>query len=157
MTGLITFENFKSFVTNAAPILGTALGSPFLGIATSLIADKFGVSAQDTEKLWETIKNDPESTIKLKQIENTHIEALQQIASNDYKTESMDRESARQANLNSYIPSLLAVGFLFNYAFIQFYAVTHNINSDILARFHDVLIMIMSYYFGSSHKYFLQK
>jgi hypothetical protein len=53
-----------------------------------------------------------------------------------------------------FVPAFLAIGFLINYAAVQFYCVIHeNAANDIIsARFQDVLIMIISYYFGSSHK-----
>lgn len=148
-------SDLKSVVTVGAPVLASALGSPIAGMVLSLIASKFGVDPAKTSDIIEAIKNDPESTIKLKQIENAHIESLQSLENQAYASEVQDRESARatQVNLQSWVPTVLAIGFLVNYALVQAYIVTHHdVNDIISARFQDVLIMIMSYYFGSSHR-----
>jgi hypothetical protein len=53
-----------------------------------------------------------------------------------------------------HIPAILSVGFLVVYAFVQVYCITHgnNVTDIISARLQDILIMIVSYYFGSSNK-----
>jgi len=156
MTGLTTLESIAGMVGKSAPLLGTVLGSPLAGIGVSLLAQLFGVNPKDTDKLMEAIKNDPEAAIKIKTLEFQHQEALLQLESQNYAAEVNDRTNARarEIALRDYVPTFLAVGFLLNYALIQFYCVTHNntVNDIISARFQDVLIMIMSYYFGSSHK-----
>lgn len=149
------FDDLGAVVSKSAPLLGSVLGSPLAGIGVSLISNLFGSPSGDLTKLIETIKNDPDATIKLRTLEAQHQETLLQIASKDYETEIKDRDSARQreVSLHSYVPTILALGFLLNYAAIQFYCVIHNntVNDIISARFQDVLIMIMSYYFGSRH------
>lgn len=59
----------------------------------------------------------------------------------------------KKIKYSDFVQTLLALGFLVNYAAIQIYCVTHDSkNMDIIsARFQDVLIIIISYYFGSSH------
>lgn len=149
-------NDLATVVAKSAPLLGTVLGSPLAGIGISLLSSIFGVSAKDTSGLLSAITTDPESAIKLKELELTHAETLAQIAAGVYQTEVDDRTNARarEIQLHDYVPTILAIGFLINYAAIQFYCVTHatSANDIISARFQDVLIMIMSYYFGSSHK-----
>lgn len=156
MTGRTLLEDLGNVVTKSAPLLGTVLGSPLAGVGISLLGSLFGVDPKRTDKLVEAINNDPEAVIKLKTLENQHYETLMQIASQNYVTEVDDRKNAREREvaLRDYVPTFLALGFLVNYAAIQFYCVTHSnsVNDVISARFQDVLIMIMSYYFGSSHK-----
>lgn len=156
MTGLTTLESIANVVAKSAPLLGTVLGSPLAGVGISLLAQLFGVNPKDTDKLMEAIKNDPDAAIKIKTLAFQHEEALLQLEAQNYSVEVNDRKDARarEVALRDNVPTLLALGFLLNYAAIQFYCVTHaNPASDIIsARFQDVLIMIISYYFGSSHK-----
>lgn len=146
----------NELVSQSAPLLGSMLGSPIAGIGISWIASLFGADPKNTQDIIDKISNDPEASLKLKSLEYQHEEELKKIASVDYQTEVDDRKSARQReiNLQDYVPTFLAIGFLINYAAMQFYCVSHPTaaNDLISARFQDVLIMIISYYFGSSHK-----
>lgn len=148
--------NLNDIVSKSAPLLGSMLGSPLAGVGIGWIANLFGADPKNTQDIIEKITSDPEANIKLKTLEYQHQEELQKIAVSSYQVEVDDRKSARQReiSLHDYVPTILAVGFLVNYALIQGYCVTHpgSSNDIISARFQDVLIMIISYYFGSSHK-----
>lgn len=150
-----TLSSIISLTSKAAPILATVLGSPMAGIGVSLLTKAFNLDTPDSAKLLEVMRNDPGTLVKLRTIESTHQTALLKIASDNYRIEVDDRKSAREREIaiRGYIPSVLAVGFLINYAAIQFYCVTHPSSAiDIIsARFQDVMIMIISYFFGSSH------
>jgi hypothetical protein len=143
-------------VGKSAPVLGSVLGSPLAGVGVAMLANTFGGSNKDLQGILDNMLANPEAVQKLKELELAHIEVLAKISSDDYKTEVDDRKDARQREmtLHDYVPTILAVGFLFNYAAIQFYCVIDNnpSNDIISARFQDVLIMIISYYFGSAHK-----
>lgn len=153
--GHIAVENIRNVVSKSAPMLGTILGTPLAGIGLSLLGNLFGVDSKDSEKLIRAIQDDPEYVLKLKTLELKHVEEFSRIAALNYQTEVDDRKSARlrEVSLHDYVPTILAIGFLFNYAAIQFYCVMHptSANDIISARLQDVLIMIVSYYFGSSH------
>lgn len=159
MVGLV--ELIKSVSLASAPLLGSLLGSPLAGIGVSLLGNAFNVDPKNIDALVATINNDPEGHIKIRSIETKHLEVLAQIAAQNYQNEVDDRKNARARELElakngfrDWVPTILAVGFLINYAAIQFYCVTHPVSiSDVIsARFQDVLIMIISYYFGSRHK-----
>ena len=159
MVGIIgrtTLENVAQLVSKSAPLLGSVLGSPLAGIGISLLSNLFNVDPHQTDKLWQALSNDPDVDSKLKQLEYEHQEALQQIAHADYQTEVEDRQNARlrEMTIKDWVPTILALGFLMFYGAMQFYCVMNNNPQDdiISARFQDILIMIISYYFGSSHK-----
>jgi hypothetical protein len=156
LTDAIESSGILDTVKGAAPLLGAVLGSPVAGVGLALLGNLFGVDSKDVKAIANAIQNDPEALIKIKTLEYQHAASLAQIAAQNYQTEVEDRKSAREreVSLRDYVPTILAVGFLLNYAMIQFYCVTHPSSAiDIIsARFQDVLIMIMSYYFGSSHK-----
>lgn len=80
----------------SAPLLAGALGSPFAGMAISLLGNLFGVPNGNVEDILEKIKLDPDATTKLKQLELEHSEALAKIQSTNYSTEVEDREDARK-------------------------------------------------------------
>ncbi len=156
MTGLTALETIKNMVGTVAPLLGNVLGTPLAGLGVNLLSNLFHIDDNNHQKLLDAIKNDPNAINKIIDLEYKHRETLEQIASTNYKTEVDDRINARnrEVSLHDFVPTILAIGFLINYAAIQFYCVTHsNAATDIIsARFQDVLIMIISYYFGSRHK-----
>lgn len=148
--------NLNDIVSKSAPLLGSLLGSPLAGIGIGWLSNLFGADPNDVTDLVNKIKNDPEAELKLRGLQFQHEQELLKIAATNYQTEVDDRKNAREreVSLHDYVPTILAIGFLLNYAAIQFYCVTHQTpgNDIISARFQDVLIMIISYYFGSSHK-----
>lgn len=155
LTGLIE-SDILPIVAKSAPILASALGSPVAGLAISVIANAFGVKSDDVSKLSDVLKSDPDTAFKLKQLELQHAEALANIAASNYETEIDDRKNARerQIKLNDHVPTIIAIAFLIIYAAIQFCAIYNPSNADdiISARVQDILVMIVSYYFGSSNK-----
>ena len=155
MTGHITLEAIAKLVAKSAPNLASIMGSPLAGIGISLLSGYFGLTS-DPDKILTELQTDPNAEAKLKQLEYEHAETLQRLQSNDYAIQTSDIQNARQRQitLRDWVPTVLAIGFLLSYASIQFYCVMHNDPNDdvISARFQDILIMIMSYYFGSSHK-----
>jgi hypothetical protein len=156
LTDATKFNGIAGAVGKIAPLLASVLGSPLAAVGITLLANLFHVDPQNVTALHDAIVADPEANLKIKTLEYEHFETLSKIASGDYATEVDDRKNARSREiaLRDYVPTILAVGFLLNYALIQFYCVTHPSSAiDVIsARFQDVLIMIMSYYFGSSHK-----
>ena len=147
--------NIASIVAKSAPLLGTVLGSPLAGMGIGLLASHFGVKDNNLQNILDVLTQTPDTEVKLKQIEFDYKQILVQAVSENYKTEVDDRKDARarEIALHDHVPTILAIGFMVFYALIQFYCVTHNnsINDIISARFQDILIMIISYYFGSSH------
>ena|ERR1700761_622277 len=83
-------------VSKAAPLLGNVLGTPFIGIGLSLLAKVFGVDAHDIEALTHAISSDPEADVKLKTLQNQHIEMLGKLANREYSLEVKDRMNARK-------------------------------------------------------------
>lgn len=154
---MVSWDDVFTTIKHVTPILGNAIAStnPVAGMAINLIAQAFGANKDDPEDILNKINSDPEYQVKLKKIEFTHEDVLVNSDVSNYKTEVEDRKDARkrQIDFQDWVPTFLAIGFLINYAVVQFYCVMHpSVNDIISARFQDVLIMIMSYYFGSMHK-----
>lgn len=141
-------------VSKIAPSLGGALAGPAGGIIGSLIATAFG--SNNPQDLLEKINSDPEAALKLKSLEYQHEDALAKLQSINYQTEVDDRKSARvmQSTTRSYMPAIIATAFVCIYAFIQYFVISNPGQQDdvISARVQDILVMIVSFYFGSSHR-----
>jgi hypothetical protein len=154
--GRTALDGIISVVSKSAPLMGAVLGSPLASVGISLLANILGVDPRDTQAIMDKINATPDIDVKLKELEYQNRQTLLQIAAQNYVTEVDDRKNARlrEMTLKDWVPTILAIGFLINYAVMQFYCVTHttSANDIISARFQDVLIMIISYYFGSSHK-----
>jgi len=138
------------FIEDASPLLGSVLGSPFAGVALGLMAHylhlPIGASNSD---ILSALNASPDSIEKIKQLEAEHAEALESLA-------NADRASARsrEVAVRDHVPEILALAFLCIYALIQCYCVIHEGQGlDVIsARVQDILVIIISYYFGSSIK-----
>lgn len=149
-------HELANLVGKSAPLLGSILGSPLAGIGIGLLSSVFNINSDQKMELLKAIQNDPEAEIKIRQLENQHKESLLQIKAQIYSTEVDDRKNARtrEIAINDHVPAILAFVFLAIYSAVQLYAITHDDPAiDLIsARVQDVLIMIVSYYFGGVHK-----
>lgn len=154
--GHTVLDDVTNFVSKAAPLLGAVLGSPLASVGISLLSGLFNVDKADTDKLLQTMQGDPDAILKIKTLENQHQEALLSIQSQTYAVEVDDRKSAREMEVStkSNMPHYLALAFLLIYFTIQICAINHPGQQDdiISARVQDIMVMIVSFYFGSAHK-----
>ena len=96
-----------NLVKTSAPLLGTVIGGPagtvvggLAGGAVSLIAQAFGIEETDNpDKIYEAIKADPESAIKLREIELNNKIELQKIALQLDRAYLQDTQNARQRQI----------------------------------------------------------
>lgn len=93
----------KQAIQMGAPILGGALGGPVGGAAGALIASVFGVGDTPTE-VSNAIKADPESAIKLVELEQKHEQALRQMTLDERKAELEDTQQARTVHSGAWMP-----------------------------------------------------
>jgi hypothetical protein len=149
-------KKLAGFVSQAAPLLGSALGSPLAGVALSLMSSAFGGKASTPDELLALLSSDPEAMVKLKELEFKHQEALLQIDAQNFQAAVNDKDSARKMRiaLKDHVPDVLAFLFLVIYAGVQYHCIQHAGTGDdmISARCQDIMIMIMSFYFGSAFK-----
>jgi hypothetical protein len=162
-------------ISKAAPLLGGVIGGP-AGVAIgSLIASKFGGNSQDTDDLLARIQADPQSAVKLLEIQTTHKEEIEKIhlamAHDALKydslqrfTEFKDRASARQresdlakAGMRDYTASTLAYLLTLGVFMALCYLFVHGIPEDnkeiivtVISALTTVWVMAMGYYFGST-------
>ena len=142
-----------------APTLATAVAGPLGGAAVSALAAKFGVS-DSVEAVAKAIASDPEASWKLQQLELEYA-----------KLDAADRDSARKNEvalatsdqvpaLNKSVTPILALIIVVAWGFIQYHLLTNIVATEmreivirVLGTLDGALVMVLSYYFGASHKH----
>jgi len=142
-----------------APTLATAVAGPLGGAAVSALASKFGVS-DSVEAVAKAIASDPEAAQKLQELEFQYA-----------KLDAADRDSARKNEvalatsdqvpaLNKSVTPILALIIVVAWGFIQYHLLTNIVATEmreivirVLGTLDGSLVMVLSYYFGASHKH----
>jgi hypothetical protein len=157
---------FKDVLKGIAPVLARTFGGPFGGVAAEMLEQAFGEKV-DEAKLNELLASkDPTVIVKLREIENTLKVRLRELDIEERKVDvdeerahAGDRDSARrrEAEVKDLTPKVLAYGvvggFLALIALMFFYeppAGTKDILIGVVNVLGTLVIMIMTYYFGSS-------
>lgn len=110
----MNWKDIGKQVASAAPVLGAALGGPVGGAAGALIASVFGVE-NTPDAVDKAIKSDPESALKLRELEQRHIERLTELENDRFRIETADVQSARNAHNHHWAPSALTMLLLTMY------------------------------------------
>jgi hypothetical protein len=142
-----------------APTLATAVAGPLGGMAVSALATKFGVS-DSVESVAKAIAGDPQAAQKIAEVELEYA-----------KLDAADRDSARKNEaalatsentplLNKSVTPILAVVVVVAWGLIQYHLLTHVVPTEmreiiirVLGTLDGALVMVLSYYFGASHKH----
>ena len=142
-----------------APTLATAVAGPLGGAAVSAIASKLGVGGT-VEEVAKAIAGDPAAAQKLQELELEYA-----------KLEAADRDSARKNELalatspqapwlNRSVTPILAFVVVVCWGVIQYHLLTHTVPNEmreiiirVLGTLDGALVMVLSYYFGASHKH----
>jgi hypothetical protein len=142
-----------------APTLATAVAGPLGGAAVSAIANRLGVGDSVAE-VAKAIAEDPAAAQKLQELELEYA-----------RLDAADRADARKAEvamatsestpiLNKSVTPLLALIIVTAWGFVQYHLLTHLVPTEmreiivrVLGTLDGALIMVLSYYFGASHKH----
>ena len=154
-------DELLSLLKGVAPALATAVAGPLGGAAVSAIATKFGVS-DSVEAVAKAIAGDPQAAQKLADLELEYA-----------KLDAADRDSARKRELeiatsaaapwySKMVTPMLALGVFLLWAAINYTMLTSKdaIPTDMreivirmLGSLDAATMLILSYYFGNSHKH----
>ena len=154
-------DELLALIKGVAPALATAVAGPLGGAAVSAIAGKFGVS-DSVEAVAKAIAGDPQAAQKLAELELEYA-----------KLDAADRDSARNRELaiatsaaapwySKIVTPLLALGVFVLWAAINFTMLTNavpipsemrEIVIRMLGSLDAATMLILSYYFGNSHKH----
>ena len=147
-----------SMVSKFAPAIGTALGGPLGGLAVSAIAEKLGV-ADSIADVTKAIQTDPESAIKLQQLENEKFKAILADKDSARNREATIATSEKAPLINKLVSPLLAVIVVTAWVGIQYTWLNTTVPAEmrelvarVLGTLDGALMVILSYYFGASTK-----
>lgn len=147
-----------AMVSKFAPAIGTALGGPLGGLAVSAIAEKLGV-ADEVEAVTKAIKTDPESAIKLQQLENEKFKAVLADKDSARNREATIATSEKAPLINKLVSPLLAIIVVMAWVGIQYTLLNTTVPQEmrelvarVLGTLDGALMVILSYYFGASTK-----
>lgn len=148
----MNLKDIGKAIAKTAPILGTALGGPAGAAVGALIAAVFGGDPNNPDELYKLIQNDPDAIVKLKQIEADHDIELKKILMQNYQTEVDDRKDARKNNSNNKALEVIAFVFIVGYFIFPMLSMFKimPLDDNVSARLQDALMLILSFYFGSS-------
>lgn len=163
------FSKLKDVLVGAAPTLATALGGPAAGLVVSMLSKAFGLSSADPDQLAKQIALDPESSLKLAQLEADHAKAMREMDMNFYKLQLEDIASARLREtevvkvrgksdlIMQVLSGLITVGFfltmtLFMSDVVNISQTEQNVFSLLIGMLVSKFGTVIDYYFGSSRE-----
>lgn len=152
-------NDLLNLLKGIAPSLATAVAGPLGGAAVSAIAAKFGV-ADSVESVAKAIVGDSEAAAKLQQLEMEYAKLDTTDRADARKTEATLATSEHTPFLNKAATPILAFMVVFAWGFIQYHLLTHVVATEmreivirVLGTLDGALVMVLSYYFGASHKH----
>ena len=152
-------DELLSLLKGVAPALATAVAGPLGGAAVAALANKFGVS-ESVEAVAKAIAGDPQAAQKLADLELEYA-----------KLDAADRDSARKRELeiatsgaapwySKMVTPVLAIGMFSLWGTVNLLLLNNAIPDgmrEIVIRMLGSLdaanMLILSYYFGNSHKH----
>jgi len=149
-----------SWLEQVAPTIATALGGPLAGLAVTAIAKVIGVDEKDVQATIDNGKMSADQIAQLKLAELEFQKSTQELGLNFEKLATDDRKSARdmQISTHSFVPAMLSVLVVTAWAVIQYFLLTHVIATEmreiiirILGTLDAALMLVLSFYFGSSN------
>jgi hypothetical protein len=161
-------KNLVKAVSKGAPIIGSLIGGPAggaAGTALALLARAFGADPENPEEILQTIKNDPEAYVKLRQIEAEHERELTALALKSKIADLDDRQSAREREIqitkstgkkdyNLYVTAwCVLTGFFILTAVLMFYPLPEGSSQAVYMLFGALaggFGTVLQYFFGSS-------
>jgi len=155
---------FKGLIENVAPTIATALLGPVAGMAvkalsTALLGHADG-SEDDLKAALATAT--PEQIASVKKIDADFKVQMKSLDIDLVRIAADDRASARNYAIQTHdlTPRVLAVVIVICYGLAQYFLFTHVIDPSmrelvarVLGTIDGALMLVLSYYFGSSHQH----
>ena len=152
-------NDLLNLLKGVAPTMATMVAGPLGGAAVTALASKFGVS-DSVEAVAKAIAGDPQAAQKLAEMELEYA-----------KLDAADRDSARKRELeiatsaaapwySKMVTPVLAVGMFVLWASVNILLLSSSIPDGMreivirmLGSLDAATMLILSYYFGNSHKH----
>jgi len=154
--------DWKGLVGKVAPVIGSALGGPFGGVATKFLADKLLGKEDATEEELEAaiVGASPETLARLKEIDANFKTEMKRLGIAEEELHVRDRESARGLAQKSMLPHiLLSLAYSIAYFVTLYVYITGNVQLSedletlgisLLSILSAAQMQIMNFWFGSS-------
>jgi uncharacterized membrane protein len=155
--------DWKKTIKAVAPMIGTAIGGPFGGLATSAISAVLGTPENATDKqMAEAVKNaTPDQLLALKEADNNFLVKMKELGIKEEDLHAKDRDSARRREIalgGDTTMKILAVATIVGFfAFIGFLLVKgtptgmdKTLLGMIIGYVVGLVQQVYNYYFGSS-------
>lgn len=153
----------KEIAKYGAPLLGTVIGGPAGAAIGQIVASKFGGNIDDPQDLYKRLQDDPESHIKLREIEaaqSVHLQRLSvQQAENELKYSNENTANARASNIatGTVFPQIISIvvtlGFFGCIYWIAAYTQDHSDKDVLFTMLGGVAAafqVVINYWLGSS-------
>lgn len=154
---------WKSILKTVAPVLGTAIGGPFGGMASKFLIDALGGDENTTEDQMAAMieKADPETLAKLKQIDSDFKTKMKELGIKESQLHVDDRKNARSMGVQTTLlpQMIISVIFITAFAVILYTAFTglaemaetqKTIVNILLGILSAGVVQVMNFWFGSS-------
>jgi len=153
--------DWKKAVSMIAPAIGTAIGSPFGGMAIKLVTDALGIPEKSNdEKINEAIKNNPDALLKLKEADQQFTIKMEELGIQKEQLVYSDIANSRDREIktgDSITPRCLAFFVTIGFFSILFYLLAKGTPDSggealliMLGGLGAAWTGIIAYYFGSS-------
>lgn len=157
-------KTFGPLITQVAPSIATALGGPLAGMATKALSNAlFGHENGSDDEIQAALQNaTPEQLTSLKKIDADFKVQMKSLDIDLERIAASDRDSARNMAImtHDWTPRVLAVIVVISWGIVQWFLL-HNVVDPsmrelvarVLGTLDGALMLVLSYYFGSSHKH----
>jgi hypothetical protein len=146
-----------------APTIATAIGGPVAGMAVKALAGALGLSegASSDDVQTALMSASPEQLAAVKKIDADFKVQMKQLDINLEEIAAGDRKSARQMMVQTGVqtPAVLSYSVIIAWVFIQYYLFTTVIDPSmreliarVLGTLDGALMLVLSFWFGSSHQ-----
>lgn len=157
--------DWKKIITTVAPWIGTALGTPFGGMAVEAAASALGLPDKTVDAVKNAISGaSPEQMLALKQADQTFALQMQKLGYENVEkleaTAAGDRANARDREVktgDSWTPRILAAVIVLGWLVVQWYVLGHVVPAEMreivmrsMGTLDMALGLVLGYYFGSS-------
>ena len=152
-------NDLLNLLKGIAPTLATAVAGPLGGAAVTALASKFGVS-DSVEAVAKAITSDPAATQKLQELELEYAKLDAADRADARARETALATSATAPWYSKVVTPLLAVGVFAFWGLVQWFLVNHTVPTEmreivirLLGQLDAAFMMVLTYYFGASHKH----
>jgi len=154
---------WDSILKTVAPILGTAIGGPFGGMASKFLIEKLGGDENTTEdQMQKMVENaSPEMLAELKKADNDFKVQMRELGIKEKDLDVQDRAGARTMGINTTLVPQMIIStiFVLTFALIMYTVFTMTLDMTetqkamtniLLGILSAGIIQVMNFWFGSS-------